>query len=432
MSDNQQINKLPVAFEAGAISGTSRGLTRPDLDTAMQIGRLAWESKMFPDLQSAAQATMKILAGQELGLGPFVAMRDLFLIKGKIAMSAAQVGARIKNSGKYDYEIVELDDKGCKIEFRKGEKVLEPVSSFSQDDARKAGLLQKEGAMYEKYARNMYFSRALTNGARWHCPEVFGGAIYTPDELRGQQDDSEIVIEPSRSQAASTPVAALAAQPTVATATVTVKHEQAAVIETDEGPQLSKPTDPESVEYQAWVTQLSHGSKAGQQMGEQPYKYLKNYLNNYKAKLSPNELHALNVIMRLKLDTWLKSKSGSPSEHAEPEAQPQPATERRATGVNAVLNAFPKAAIETMDPKEIAQLDLPTLSKIKVIGGQHIGIEFERVAPDYLQVHLDTNRHRCTGTRAWYPVALERYLKLAGEAEQKRKEDFENDTMQWV
>ena len=29
----------------------------------------------------------------------------------------------------------------------------------------------------------MLFARALTNGARWHCPDVFGGAIYEPEEL---------------------------------------------------------------------------------------------------------------------------------------------------------------------------------------------------------------------------------------------------------
>ena len=39
------------------------------------------------------------------------------------------------------------------------------------------------GSPWEKYPRNMVFARALTNGARWYCPDVFNGPIYTPDEL---------------------------------------------------------------------------------------------------------------------------------------------------------------------------------------------------------------------------------------------------------
>jgi hypothetical protein len=29
----------------------------------------------------------------------------------------------------------------------------------------------------------MLYARALSNGAKWYCPDVFGGPIYTPDEL---------------------------------------------------------------------------------------------------------------------------------------------------------------------------------------------------------------------------------------------------------
>lgn len=41
----------------------------------------------------------------------------------------------------------------------------------------------------------MLLSRALTNGARWYCPDVFNGPIYTPEELSVDvgmaQDDAE-------------------------------------------------------------------------------------------------------------------------------------------------------------------------------------------------------------------------------------------------
>ena len=80
--------------------------------------------------------------------------------------------------------MIRLDDAGCEIAFyeRAGGKATElGRSSFTADDAKAA---QLGGENYKKFPRNMYFSRALTNGARWYTPEVFGGsAIYTPDEL---------------------------------------------------------------------------------------------------------------------------------------------------------------------------------------------------------------------------------------------------------
>lgn len=141
-----------------------------------------YRSGMFPDLASEAQAVVKILAGQEIGIGPFEAMRGIDVIKGKTALSAGLIGARIKASGRYDYSIIRLDDQGCEIRFFDQGQPLTPHSIFERVDAERAGLLGRD--MYSKFPRNMYFARALSNGARWHCPDVFGGAVYTPDELK--------------------------------------------------------------------------------------------------------------------------------------------------------------------------------------------------------------------------------------------------------
>lgn len=137
-------------------------------------------SGMFPDLKSEAQAIVKIQAGMELGLGAFEAMQGINVIQGKTAMTAQLVASRIKKSGKYNYRIVRHDDEACVLDFYEGgEKV--GSSSFTIDDAKNAGL---GGGNYNKYPRNMLFARAVTNGARWYCPDVFGGAVYTEDELR--------------------------------------------------------------------------------------------------------------------------------------------------------------------------------------------------------------------------------------------------------
>jgi recombinational DNA repair protein RecT len=58
-------------------------------------------------------------------------------------------------------------------------------------DAKAAGLDGKD--VWKKYPRNMLFGRAMTNGCRWYCPDIFGGkSVYTPEEL-----NADFSLEPS-------------------------------------------------------------------------------------------------------------------------------------------------------------------------------------------------------------------------------------------
>jgi hypothetical protein len=82
-----------------------------------------------------------------------------------------------------------MSDRSVTIEFHDrgangGAPAYLGVSTFTVEDASRAGLLQQRGAgAWDKYLRNMLLARALTNGARWYCPGVFGGAVYDPEEL---------------------------------------------------------------------------------------------------------------------------------------------------------------------------------------------------------------------------------------------------------
>jgi hypothetical protein len=57
------------------------------------------------------------------------------------------------------------------------------VSEFTLADAKKAGTQN-----LEKFARNMLFARAMSNGVRWYCPDVFDSPVYTPEELGANVD----------------------------------------------------------------------------------------------------------------------------------------------------------------------------------------------------------------------------------------------------
>ena len=144
-----------------------------------------------------AQLATKILAGREMGYGPFASVQGIHVIQGKPVISANLMAAAVKRSGRYDYRVRKLDNDGCEVEFfqRTGDK-WESLgkSAFTRDDAKAAGLLGKDN--WSKFARNMFFARALSNGIRWFAADVFdGSAAYTPDELGVDEDANGNVID---------------------------------------------------------------------------------------------------------------------------------------------------------------------------------------------------------------------------------------------
>lgn len=173
------------------------------IEETISVGQILAESGFFDDAKGAAQAVAKILAGQELGFGPMASMTGVYIVRGRIMLSANLLAAAIKRTGKYDYIVRQLNDSACKIAFvelRNGNTFEIGESVFTLEDAKRAGL---GGENWKKYPRNMLFARALSNGARWFCPDILGGPVYTPDEFGlpvnedGEIIDGSVASEPT-------------------------------------------------------------------------------------------------------------------------------------------------------------------------------------------------------------------------------------------
>ena len=177
------LKKLQQTKVAGAIAVNS-------IDDLQRLGQILSQSGFFDDCKQAAQAVVKILAGAELGFPAFSSMCGIYIIKGKPAIGANLIAAAVKRSDCYDYRVVELSDRICKIAFYEGGQQI-GISEFSAADAAKAGT-QNMG----KFPRNMLFARALSNGVKWFAPDIFLGApVYTPEELGAVVDEEGSVIE---------------------------------------------------------------------------------------------------------------------------------------------------------------------------------------------------------------------------------------------
>jgi hypothetical protein len=172
-----------------------------EFELIQRQANMFFQSGLFSDTKNLAQAAVKIMAGREMGLGPFEAMRDVNIIQGKTALAAAQVAARIQRSGG-DWTPIQYDNDKCILRFNRGGKDLTPDIEFGAAEAKALGLLERDN--YRKQARTMYFWRAMTMGARMFFPGVFGGPIYTTDELRGGTPEDlpePKIVEPEPEQA---------------------------------------------------------------------------------------------------------------------------------------------------------------------------------------------------------------------------------------
>ncbi|RQO66804.1 hypothetical protein DBR40_21885 [Pedobacter sp. KBW01] len=150
---------------------------RMPFNDIMTMARTFAESGMFTDAKQMGQAFVKIQAGQEIGIPPFAAMSGIHIIQGKPTIGAGLIASTVKGSGKYDYKVLQMDEKVCSIDFYQGKEKL-GNSTFTIEDARKA-----QTKNLDKFPKNMLFARAISNGVKWYTPDVFAGPVYTPEEM---------------------------------------------------------------------------------------------------------------------------------------------------------------------------------------------------------------------------------------------------------
>jgi hypothetical protein len=139
---------------------------------ALSLGETFHKSGMFADIKSASQAVVKIMAGAEMGISPFQAMSGIHIIQGKPTIGAGLMASRVKASGKYNYRVTEMTDTICTVEFTENGQSI-GVSTFTIEDAKKAGTKN-----LDRFPRNMLFARAMSNGVRWYCPDIYEGPVY--------------------------------------------------------------------------------------------------------------------------------------------------------------------------------------------------------------------------------------------------------------
>tara|TARA_Y100001938_G_scaffold150846_1_gene243786 strand:+ start:3981 stop:4691 length:711 start_codon:yes stop_codon:yes gene_type:complete len=177
----------------------ARGIVLHSFEDLKRFCSASAASGYFKDAQDVAKAIVKVQAGMELGVPPIASMAGIHIVEGKPTLSSGLIASRIKASGKYRFIVKKHTETECELEFKEkldGSWETVGVSSFTMSDATKAGIGGRTN--WKRYPKNMLFARAISNGARWYCADIFTGAIYTTEEI---QDDIGIMGEQVEAEA---------------------------------------------------------------------------------------------------------------------------------------------------------------------------------------------------------------------------------------
>lgn len=125
--------------------------------------------------------------GKEFNIPPMSALQNIAVINGKPTLGTdLMVALAMRHPEWGGYEILQSDEKAAKIKVyrvsaRLGGKVLEYTSSFSVDDAQKAGLL-RPNSPWDKWRKRMLKHRAMAFAIRDAFPDVLAGS-YAYEEM---------------------------------------------------------------------------------------------------------------------------------------------------------------------------------------------------------------------------------------------------------
>ena len=165
-------------------------------DTIMSLAPVMHRARLF-GTNSEEQAAAIMLKGHEIGLGLAQSFEFVQVIQGKPSLIPRGALALVHMSGELeDFKIIEKnDDKGnpfsCTVKGRRGSFSYE--TTFTMDDARRAGLTKKDGA-YDKYPANMVKWRAIGFWIDVVFPDTQGG-MKRADEFGAWVDERGEIID---------------------------------------------------------------------------------------------------------------------------------------------------------------------------------------------------------------------------------------------
>lgn len=176
-------------------------LAPQNLDEALRFADMLSKSSMVPkDYQgNPANCIIAMQWGMEIGLQPLQAMQNIAVINGRPSIWGDAMLAIVRGSGLLEYIKEDPTPEGCVCKVkRKGED--EAVREFTLEDAKKAGLLGKQGP-WQQNPKRMMQMRARAFALRDVFPDVLRG-VHVAEIAQDEPAEKDITAESQDTTAA--------------------------------------------------------------------------------------------------------------------------------------------------------------------------------------------------------------------------------------
>lgn len=180
--------------------GALAALAPQSLDEAFRLASaLAGSGDMVPKhFQDKPQAVMAaIIRGMEIGLAPMQALSNIAVINGRATLWGDAIPALVQRSGHHvdvDYEGTG-DDLTAVATLTRGDTKRQIVRRFSLSDAKRAGLLGKQGP-WQQYPQRMIAHRARSWAVRDGAADALMG-LQIAEEVEDYGPDAARDVTPA-------------------------------------------------------------------------------------------------------------------------------------------------------------------------------------------------------------------------------------------
>lgn len=151
---------------------------------AFKVAEVLVKSRLLPSSVDAPEkAVTIIMRGREFGLTAMQSISSIHVIEGKAVMSADLIVGLVLSSGKAEYfDMVESSSDRCTYATKRRGSQRESTQTWTLDDAKRAGLLNKGN--WQKFPAAMLRARCKADLARAVYADVVSG-VYEVDEIDG-------------------------------------------------------------------------------------------------------------------------------------------------------------------------------------------------------------------------------------------------------
>lgn len=157
-------------------------------DEIRDIAIKTQKSGLLPPEITPEKAFVIAMAGRDLGLAPTVALKDIYVIKGRPSLKAERcLALAIERIPGFSHSILECDAKKCTVKMVK--RGSDPFQyTYTIEDARQQGIV-KNGPPWGTIPSLMLFYRCVSMMLKMYCPNYINQVDINIDDYSPQDSD---------------------------------------------------------------------------------------------------------------------------------------------------------------------------------------------------------------------------------------------------